>query len=54
MTPLTALRGTERKTTMKKIYSRPVLAVHGGATEQTQGRPYGDRYEGFDGYRFVP
>lgn len=26
---------------MKKIYSRPVLAVHGSATQQTQGLQLG-------------
>lgn len=28
---------------MKKIYSRPTLTVHGGATEQTHGKPRGNQ-----------
>lgn len=40
---------------MKKIYSRPTLAAHGGATSQTKGRAYGD-YDDPLGYfrRIVP
>jgi hypothetical protein len=52
MTPLTALRGTEKETTMKKIYNRPRLTVHGGATQQTQGRRLGDEYDLRDGLRW--
>jgi hypothetical protein len=38
---------------MKKIYSRPVLAVHGSAAEQTRGK-IGERYDLNGGYRFIP
>jgi hypothetical protein len=37
---------------MKKIYSRPVLAVHGSATDQTRGKVLPDRYDGFGGFRW--
>lgn len=37
---------------MKKIYSRPTLAVHGSAAEQTKGRNVGDWYDFLGGYRF--
>lgn len=37
---------------MKKIYSRPVLAIHGSATERTEGRPNGDWNDIFGGYFF--
>lgn len=37
---------------MKKSYSRPVLAIHGSATEQTQGRRLGDISDQFGGYRW--
>jgi hypothetical protein len=30
---------------MKKSYSRPVLAVHGSATQQTQGLVLGIRHD---------
>ncbi|HYJ78691.1 MAG TPA: hypothetical protein VEW03_03740 [Longimicrobiaceae bacterium] len=35
---------------MKKIYSRPLLAVHGGATELTRGRLFGQGRD-FTGFR---
>jgi hypothetical protein len=38
---------------MKKIYRRPVLAVHGSATEQTQGRREADVNDYFGGWRFI-
>ena len=30
---------------MKKIYSRPVLAVHGSATDETQGLTLGMQHD---------
>lgn len=39
---------------MKKIYTRPVLARHGGATERTKGRIWGWYWDYFDGYRAYP
>lgn len=38
---------------MKKTYRRPVLAVHGGATEQTRGRREADVNDYFGGWRFI-
>lgn len=38
---------------MKKTYSRPVLAVLGRATEQTQGRREADVNDYMGGYRFI-
>jgi hypothetical protein len=37
---------------VKKIYRRPTLAVHGGATEQTKSRLTGDCHDSMGGYRF--
>lgn len=36
---------------MKKVYGRPTLAVHGGATEQTRGQRFGDYSDNFGTYR---
>ena len=38
---------------MKKIYSRPVLAVLGSATEKTKGRREGDAYDYLPGWRYL-
>lgn len=38
---------------MKKIYSRPVLTVHGSATAQTQGRREADVNDYLGGWRFI-
>jgi hypothetical protein len=37
---------------MKKIYSRPVLAVHGSATEHTHGKRLGSINDQFGGLRW--
>ncbi|HEX2076178.1 MAG TPA: hypothetical protein VHG08_00665 [Longimicrobium sp.] len=34
---------------MKKRYTRPSLAVHGRAVEETRGWPGGEFYDFFDG-----
>lgn len=39
---------------MKKIYRRPTLAVHGGATERTRGHIIGDCSDFFGSFRFCP
>ena len=44
--------GHRKELVMKKIYSRPVLAAHGRAAEQTKGRLAGDWYDFLGGYRF--
>lgn len=38
---------------MKKLYSRPVLAALGSATEQTQGKREADVNDYFGGYRYL-
>ena len=39
---------------MKKVYCRPTLAVHGGATEQTRGRNFGYLSDFFASFRWIP
>jgi len=38
---------------MKRSYLRPVLLVHGRATELTRGRREADVYDYLGGYRFI-
>jgi hypothetical protein len=42
---------TQKELKMKKTYSRPVLAVHGSATEKTQGLQLGINHDFTEDWR---
>jgi hypothetical protein len=46
-------QGHGKELAMKKVYRRPVLAVHGRATEQTRGKPDADVNDYMGGFRNI-